>query len=122
VITNRPPISELAPLRHRQTHHALLQLGRHVHHIDIQIKELDRQLHPLVASRAPELVTVHGVGVEVASSLLVAGVNAASHSFRSCLRFALRCSPCAGQLQARPTDVVLVVPVIEQIERYDESS
>ena len=68
---------------------AMRQLGRHVLHIDIQIEELDQQLDPLVAGRAPQLVAVHGVGVEVASSLLVAWDNA--HRIRSEAAFASLC-------------------------------
>jgi len=68
---------------------AMRQLGRHVLHIDIQIEELDRHLDPLVAGRAPELVAVHGVGVEVASSLLVAWDNV--HRIRSEAAFASLC-------------------------------
>jgi transposase len=68
---------------------AMRQLGRHVLHIDIQIEELDHQLEPLVAGRAPELVAVHGVGAEVASSLLVAWDNA--NRIRSEAAFASLC-------------------------------
>lgn len=68
---------------------AMRQLGRHVHHIDIQIEELDQQLDPLVTGRAPELMAVHGVGVEVASGLLVAWDN--RHRIRSEAAFASLC-------------------------------
>ena len=68
---------------------AMRQLGRHVLHIDVQVEELDRQLDPLVAGRAPELLAIYGVGVEVASNLLVAWDNA--HRIRSEAAFASLC-------------------------------
>jgi transposase len=68
---------------------AMRQLGRHVLHIDVQVEELDRQLGPLVAGRAPELLAIYGVGVEVASNLLVAWDNA--HRIRSEAAFASLC-------------------------------
>src|SRR6266496_2763435 len=40
---------------------AMRQLGRHVLHIDVQVEDLDRQLDPLVAGRAPELLAIYGV-------------------------------------------------------------
>ena len=84
------------------------QLGRHVLHIDVQIEELDHLLEPLVAGRAPQLVAVHGVGVEVASSLLVAWDNA--HRIRSQAAFASLCGVALFlPARARPTDIVSVV-------------
>ena len=68
---------------------AMRQLGRHVLHIDVQVEGLDRQLNPLVAGRAPELLAIYGVGVEVASNLLVAWDNA--HRIRSEAAFASLC-------------------------------
>lgn len=68
---------------------AMRQLGRHVLHIDVQVEDLDRQIDPLVASRAPELLAIYGVGVEVASNLLVAWDNA--HRIRSEAAFASLC-------------------------------
>ena len=68
---------------------AMRQLGRHVLHIDVQVEDLDRQLDPLVAGRAPELLAIYGVGVEVASNLLVAWDNA--HRIRSEAAFASLC-------------------------------
>ena len=68
---------------------AMRQLGRHVLHIDAQVEDLDRLLDPLVADRAPELLAIYGVGVEVASNLLVAWDNA--HPIRSEAAFASLC-------------------------------
>jgi len=68
---------------------AMRQLGRHVLHIDVQVEDLDRQLDPLVAGRAPELLAIYGVGVELASNLLVAWDNA--HRIRSEAAFASLC-------------------------------
>ena len=58
------------------TRFALRQLGRHVRAIDVQIDELNDRLTPLVSNRAPELLALHGVGVDVAGNLLVAWDNA----------------------------------------------
>ena len=43
------------------------QLGRHVRAIDVQIDELNDRLTPLLSDRAPELLALHGVGVDVAA-------------------------------------------------------
>jgi transposase len=67
----------------------LRQLGRHVRAIDVQIGELNDTLTPLVANRAPELLALRGVGVEVAGNLLVAWDNAAR--IRSEAAFAALC-------------------------------
>jgi transposase len=68
---------------------ALRQLGRHVRAIDVQIDDLNDRLKPLVANRAPELLALHGVGVEVAGNLLVAWDNA--ERIRSEAAFAAFC-------------------------------
>jgi transposase len=68
---------------------ALRQLGRHVRALDVQIDELNDRLTPLVANRAPELLALHGVGVEVAGNLLVAWDN--SQRFKSEAAFAALC-------------------------------
>ena len=64
-------------------------LGRHVRAIDVQIDELNDRLTPLVSERAPELLALHGVGVDVAGNLLVAWDNAAR--IRSEAAFAALC-------------------------------
>ncbi len=68
---------------------ALRQLGRHVRALDVQIDELNDRLTPLVANRAPELLALHGVGVEVAGNLLVAWDN--SERIKSEAAFAALC-------------------------------
>ncbi len=55
---------------------AMRQLARHVKDIDVQIEELDAQLCRLVTDRAPELIALQGVGIDVAGNLLVAWDNA----------------------------------------------
>jgi len=66
------------------------QLGRHVRAIDVQIDELNDRLTPLVSDRAPELLALHGVGVDVAGNLLVALGQRGTDPVRGGLRSALR--------------------------------
>lgn len=68
---------------------AMRQLARHVRDIDLQVAELDAQITPLVTRRAPELLAVHGVGIDVAGNVLVAWDNA--HRIRSEAAFAALC-------------------------------
>lgn len=51
---------------------ALRGLARSWRHLDEEVRALDDQLKALVNAKAPELVALRGVGVEVASTLLVA--------------------------------------------------
>ena len=56
---------------------SLRDLARRWKTLDEEIKGLNRQIEPLVRATAPELVELHGVGVEVAGQFLVtAGDNA----------------------------------------------
>lgn len=55
---------------------AMRQLARHAHDIDVQVDALDRQLVPLVAERAPDLLALQGIGTDVAGNLLTAWDNA----------------------------------------------
>ncbi len=55
---------------------ALRRLARRYQHLTTEISEADTELHALVASAAPELVELPGVGTEVAGQLLTtAGDN-----------------------------------------------
>ena len=51
---------------------ALRELARRAQYLRAQIKVLDKQLRPLVAATAPQMVKRHGVGTDTAGSLLVA--------------------------------------------------
>jgi len=51
---------------------ALRELGRRVEFLDAQLERLDELIVPLVAARAPGLLTLHGVGPDTAALLLVA--------------------------------------------------
>jgi transposase len=56
---------------------SLRELARRWKALDAEIKTLNRQIEALVRAAAPELVKLHGVGVEIAGQLLVtAGDNA----------------------------------------------
>jgi transposase len=56
---------------------SLRELARRWKALDAEIKTLNRQIDALVRAAAPELVKLHGVGVEIAGQLLVtAGDNA----------------------------------------------
>jgi transposase len=56
---------------------SLRDLARRWKSLDEEIKELNRQLQGLVRATAPDLVELHGVGVEIAGQFLVtAGDNA----------------------------------------------
>jgi transposase len=58
------------------TRWALKSLAQRCHLLDTEIETLNAQLEPLVRSTCPELLAVHGVGVEGAGQLLVtAGDN-----------------------------------------------
>jgi transposase len=72
-------VAGLAALRPRPggapgyaTRVALAELGRRARFLDAQIARLDALLVPLVAARAPGLLTLHGVGTDTAARLLVA--------------------------------------------------
>jgi transposase len=54
------------------THVALRGLARRWRHLDDEVTTLDGQLEVLVKATAPELIALRGIGVEVASALLVA--------------------------------------------------
>jgi transposase len=51
---------------------ALRQLARRVQSFDAEIDEINELIAPLVESKAPELLSLVGVGTDVASALLVA--------------------------------------------------
>ena len=51
---------------------AIRILGRRVLALDEELATIDALLSPLVATTAPSLLEVHGVGVDTASTLLVA--------------------------------------------------
>ena len=51
---------------------ALRELGRRVQFLDTQLERLDELIIPLVAARAPGLLSLHGVGPNTAALLLVA--------------------------------------------------
>jgi transposase len=50
---------------------ALRDLARRWKALDAEIKALNKQIHALVSAAAPELVELHGVGVEVAGQILM---------------------------------------------------
>jgi transposase len=55
---------------------ALRDLARRWKALDAEIKALNKQIHALVTAVAPELIELHGVGVEIAGQILVtAGDN-----------------------------------------------
>lgn len=56
----------------RSTKVALQALGRRVLALDAELDRLDALLQDLVASAAPQLLALHGVGPDTAASLLVA--------------------------------------------------
>jgi len=69
---------------------ALRELAQRVLHLDEQLASVTKRLHRITSNVAPELVAVHGVGPEVASTLLVtAGDN--PHRMRSEAAFAALC-------------------------------
>jgi transposase len=51
---------------------ALRELGRRAQFLDQQLARLDEQLVPLVKTRAPGLLALHGIGPDTAATLLVA--------------------------------------------------
>ena len=56
---------------------SLRDLARRWKNLDDEIKTLNRQIEALVRTAAPDLVELHGVGVEIAGQFLVtAGDNA----------------------------------------------
>jgi transposase len=59
-----------------KTKHGLRVLARRHRALTAEITDLQTHLHPLVAHRAPQLLAIHGVGVETAAQLLItAGDN-----------------------------------------------
>jgi transposase len=65
----RPRPSELPGYA---TRIALRELGRRAQFLDQQLERLDEQLIPLVTTRAPGLLALHGIGPDTAATLLVA--------------------------------------------------
>ena len=72
-------VAELAALRPRPgevpgyaTRIALRELGRRAEFLDAQIARLDERIVPLVAARAPGLLSLYGVGADTAALLLIA--------------------------------------------------
>jgi transposase len=69
---------------------ALRELAQRVLHLDAQLAEITKRLHRITLDVAPELTAIHGVGPEVASTLLMtAGDN--PHRMRSESAFAALC-------------------------------
>ncbi len=69
---------------------ALKSLAQRVQLLETQIKQIRTLLRPLINTAAPSLLDVHGVGIEVASILLVAaGDN--SHRLKNEAAFARLC-------------------------------
>ena len=63
--------------RARESFRALRDLARRWKQLDDEVKVLNKQIEALVRSAAPELLELHGVGVEIAGQFLVtAGDNA----------------------------------------------
>jgi len=54
------------------THFALRTLGRRARHLDEEIAELNKLIHPLIDQTAPGLLALYGVGYDVAAKLLIA--------------------------------------------------
>lgn len=54
------------------THFAIRALARRAAHLEDQIDELHKLLHPLIDQTAPGLLSLYGVGYDVAAKLLVA--------------------------------------------------
>src|SRR5580693_1170227 len=72
-------VSELAALRPRPgdavgyaTRTALRELGRRAQFLDAQLERLDELIVPLVGTRAPSLLALHGIGPDTAALLLIA--------------------------------------------------
>jgi transposase len=51
---------------------AMRTLARRVSYLDAELADLNRVMHPLVTRAAPGLLSMHGVGYDVAAKLLVA--------------------------------------------------
>jgi transposase len=51
---------------------ALRELGRRVEFLDAQIERLDELIVPLVTARAPDLLSLYGIGPDTAALLLIA--------------------------------------------------
>ncbi len=69
---------------------ALRELAQRIGHLEAQLKTVVARLHRITKTTAPELVAIHGVGPDVASTLLItAGDN--PHRLRSEASFAALC-------------------------------
>jgi transposase len=85
---------------------ALPDLARRWKSLDEEIKTLNKHLDALVRTAAPELIELHGVGVEIAGQFLVtAGDNAERIHSEAAFAKLLRCRTTAGQQRPnhRPT-------------------
>jgi transposase len=69
---------------------ALRDLARRWKALDTEIKALNKQIHALVTAAAPELVELHGVGVEIAGQILMT-VGDNTERIRSEAAFAKLC-------------------------------
>ncbi len=69
-LTNAPDRLLLAAVKT-----SLRDLARRWKALDVEIKTLNRQIEVLVRASAPELVELHGVGVEIAGQFLVTAVD-----------------------------------------------
>ena len=54
------------------THFALRTLGRRARHLQDEVDELNKLMHPLIDRAAPGLLGLYGVGYDVAAKLLIA--------------------------------------------------
>jgi hypothetical protein len=78
---------------------ALRNLARRWRNLDEEINGLNRQIEALVRITAPELVALHGVGVELAGQSWHSRRQPKPHPHRGSLRQALRRRTTAGKLR-----------------------
>jgi transposase len=110
MLTSRQRIRACAALRPGSiadpataTKTALRALARRWQALQAEIDDLDAQLTPLVTAAAPQLVTLPGVGVDIAGQLLVtAGDN--PHRLRSERSFARLCGAAPIPVSSGRTD------------------
>lgn len=90
-VSKRPKVCPIDALS--ATQRALRGLGRRWLQLNKEVAELDDELRTLVKQTAPELIAVQGVGVEVASALLVA-VGDNPERMNNEAAFAALCGAC----------------------------